>query len=176
MLVTHLDPVPQKLRSHDWLSPQSHLSNKCPIGCSSPPVLLQPVCVPESRNSPSDLQPLQGSQERKGRGGSRGLRGCHGDSPPPSLWGEALSLCASSQGLEGSKLSWAGRRQRGGKRTLVTGEGARRRRGGEQGGGPWVRGSRSREPAPPDAGAASLQPGGREGCVQELRLTGPDAS
>ena len=129
MLVTHLDPVPQKLRSHDWLSPQSHLSNKCPIGCSSPPVLLQPVCVPESRNSPSDLQPLQGSQERKGRGGSRGLRGCHGDSPPPSLWGEALSLCASSQGLEGSKLSWAGRRQRGGKRTLVTGEGGKEKEG-----------------------------------------------
>ena len=38
-------------------------------------------------------------------------------------------MCASSQGLEGSKLSWAGRRQRGGKRTLVTGEGGEEKEG-----------------------------------------------
>lgn len=56
------------------------------------------------------------------------------------------------------------------------GETKRGRRGGEQGWGPRAQGSRSREPAPPDAGAAGLQPGGGEGCVQELRLTGPDAS
>ena len=166
MLVTHLDPVPQKLRSHDWLSPQSHLSNKCPIGCSSPPVLLQPVCVPESRNSPSDLQPLQGSQERKGRGGSRGLRGCHGDSPPPSLRGEALSLCASSQGLEGSKLSWAGRRQRGGKRTLVTGEGGEEKEGwgtGRGGPGSGAAGAES-QPLQMLGPLAFSQGAGRDAC------------
>lgn len=56
------------------------------------------------------------------------------------------------------------------------GRGVRKRRGGEQGGGPWAWGSQSREQAHPDAGAASLQPRGGKGCVQELRLTGPDAS
>jgi hypothetical protein len=67
---------------------------------------------------------------------------------------------SSSQGLEGSKLSWAERRQECQKRTLAVGRGKKGKVdwGTEWGTlGPW---QPEQESAPPDAGTDGLQPMG----------------
>lgn len=160
MLVTHLDPAPQTCGPTVGHLLKAHLSNKC---YSSPPVLLQPVCVPEQELPIRPLAP-SGKPGEEGEGREESLavamvilhlsrsvgRPFHCE-PPAKAWREA-------------ELSWAGRRG-GEEDSSHWGGGVREKKGWGSGWGTLGLGQPGREPAPPDAGTASLQPGvGKDAC------------